>query len=422
MRLVLVSNTYPPRDISGVGALVYELAREAERRGHEVRVLTRAGEAEGDPAVLGVEGRKALFPLLAAGRFARELSRTPPSVVHVHESDGALVALLVRVARWLGQPLGRARVVATLQVSYREERLAVRAVSANGQVVSRPARSEVVFAWLRAPLLAALGRLTAACADAVVAPSRATALELARDYGCVVRAVIPNGVLALAVAPEERGASPAGAVAGPPRVAVAGPLPVEVPAPPVSAAGPLLYVGRLRTRKAVAVLLEALASLAPSRPDLRLVVIGEGEQAEALRLRAGQPDLRGRVEFLGQLSRGAIAEWYRRAAMLCLPSTYEGFPVTIVEAMAAGLPVVATRVAGIPEAVEEGRTGLLVAPEDAVALADAIERLLRSAALRQRMGRAARDEFHRKFAIQVVTEQHLALYRELWNPGYRSTQ
>jgi glycosyltransferase involved in cell wall biosynthesis len=395
MRLLLVSNTYPPRDISGVGALVFEMAREAERRGHDVRVLTRAERASRDPAVLGVPGAKALFPFNAALAFVRQFAAEPPAVVHVHESDGALIVLAVRIARRAGRPLGAARIVATLQVSYREERRAVRAVRAaraaraGRRRVSWPALSERVFAWLRAPILAGLGRLTSRLADAVIAPSRATAAELERDYGCTVRAVIPNGVLA----PDDGSAADA--------------------VRPIAAESAVLYVGRLRTRKAVAVLLEAMSDLAQRRPDLRLLIAGDGEQRRALRRRAARPDLRGRVEFLGPLDRDAIAEWYRNAAVLCLPSIYEGFPVTIVEAMAAGLPVVATRVAGVPEAVEDGVTGALVPPEDAGALAAALERLLEDIDLRRRMSAAARAAFVERFAIGVVSDAHLALYEEL---------
>ncbi|HVR28262.1 MAG TPA: glycosyltransferase family 4 protein [Thermoanaerobaculia bacterium] len=397
MKLLLVTNTYPPRDISGVGALVYELAREAERRGHDVRVLTRGADAGNDAVVLGVGGPKGLFPLSAAATYLRTFAVQPPTIVHVHESDGALLALALRAARAFGRPQGSARLVATLQVSYREERRAVRAVRANERVVSRPALSERLFAWMRAPILAGLGRLTASLADAVIAPSRATARELERDYGCSVREVIPNGVLSAARPPEPGAKS-------------------------IGAQSTVLYVGRLRTRKAVAVLLDAFAIVASGRPDLRLVVVGDGEQERALRRRAGRPDLRGRVEFQGRLSRDAIADLYHRAAVLCLPSIYEGFPVTIVEAMSAGLPVVATVVAGVPEAVEDGVTGALVAAEDARALGAALERLLEDIDLRRRMGQRAREVFERRFAIDVVADAHLALYEELTRTERRVVQ
>jgi glycosyltransferase involved in cell wall biosynthesis len=148
--------------------------------------------------------------------------------------------------------------------------------------------------------------------------------------------------------------------------------------------------------------------------------VGDGEQGPAVRQRVARPDLAGRVELVGARPRDEIAERYRRAAVLCLPSIYEGFPVTIVEAMAAGLPVVATRVAGVPEAVEHGRTGLLVAPEDAFALSRALDRVLEDVDLRHRMSRAARAEFDRKFAIGVVVDAHLKLYQELVTGDHRA--
>src|SRR5205085_5033838 len=124
------------------------------------------------------------------------------------ESDGALVAVLLRLLRLLGAPAGRARLVATLQVSYVEERRAVRPVRADGVVVSRPTLAERRFAMLRAPLLAVLGRLTARLADAVVAPSAATAAELTRDYGAQHVEVIPNGVTVPAERRREPSAAP----------------------------------------------------------------------------------------------------------------------------------------------------------------------------------------------------------------------
>ena len=118
--------------------------------------------------------------------------------MHVHESDGALVVVAVRFARLLRSRLGAARVVATLQVSYAEERRSVRPIRSGQGVVSRPTGGERIFGWVRAPILSMLGRLTARLADAVLAPSRATAIELERDYLCSVTRVIPNGVLPLA--------------------------------------------------------------------------------------------------------------------------------------------------------------------------------------------------------------------------------
>jgi glycosyltransferase involved in cell wall biosynthesis len=382
MRVLLISNTYPPEDISGVGVLVAELAGELRRQGHDATVLTRRPPGD-DPRVLRTPGPKVLFPLGAALRFLG-LGHQRFDVVHVHESDGVFVALAVRLARLLGLPHGRPKVVATLHVSYVAERRAVRPVWADGEVVSRPTGDERVFAWLRAPLHAMLGRLTARLADAVVALSDAAAIELARDYGARVTAVIPNGVpLSPAVAPRGGGQ------------------------------GVVLFVGRLRTRKAAAVLLAAFVRVRKRLPSARLVLVGNGEQQSAIAARIGALGLGDAVELAGALGREATQERFTRADLLCLPSTYEGFPLVILEAMAAGLPVVATAVAGVPEAVRPGETGLLVEPEDAEGLAGALLALLEDPQRARAMGEAGRRLLEQRFTIGHATAAYVALWQRL---------
>jgi glycosyltransferase involved in cell wall biosynthesis len=383
VKVLLVSNTYPPADLSGVGTLACELAERLAKNGHAVRVLTRR-PLPGDLHAEAVSGPKLLFPLLAALRFLRS-PRTAWDLVQVHESDGALVALLLRLLRLLGMAAGRARLVATLQVSYVEERRAVRPVRADGVVVSRPTGAERRFALLRAPLLALLGRLTARLADAVVAPSRATAAELSRDYGVDAVEVIPNGVSPLPAAPPHR-----------PEL------------PPV-----VLYAGRLRSRKAVAVLLAAMPRVLAAEPRCRLVLVGDGEQGARVAAAVRERGLSAHVEMTGTLSRAMTLQRLASADVFCLPSTYEGMPLAILEAMAAGLPVVATAVSGNPEAVEDGVTGLLVPPESATALADALLALLADPERRRRMGEAGRRRVAERFSIERVAAQYLELLERL---------
>lgn len=402
MRVAILTNTYPPHDISGVGTLVAELAAQLPAAGHQAVVLTRRA-APDDPAARTTGGSKLLFPLAVTRPYFRAVREAPFDVVHVHESDGILVALLVRLARLLGRPSGRALLVATLQVSYARERRAVRPVRSDGRVVSRPTRSERVFAWGRAPVLAVLGRLTARLADRVVAPSYATGVELAQDYGARGVAVIPNGIAPLpAGEPPAEPLGPIGSIQRPP----GGPV--------------VLYAGRLRTRKGVAVLLEAFARLRGEQPGATLVLAGDGEQRSALETQARALGLGDAVRFAGAQPRGAMAGWYAAADVFCLPSLYEGFPLAILEAMAAGLPVVATAVAGIPEAVEDGVTGRLVPPEDAAALARALAELAADPTAARRMGAAGRRRVEEEFAIPRIA----AAYLELWenSPERRSTE
>ena len=385
MRILIVTNTYPPADISGVGTLVHELARQLDAGGHRVRVLVRRAAAD-DALAVQVPGAKLLFPLRAAARFLALAHRERFDVVHLHESDGVLVALAARLARLLGRPAGAARVVATLQVSYRRERWSVRSLAVDGRTVARPTAGERLFAWVRAPLLALAGRLTAGLADAVVAPSRATAGELESDYRCRVAAVIPNGI-----------------------------EPLETPPRPARAEEKVtvLYAGRLRTRKAVAVLVEAFARVRRQAPAARLVLAGDGEQRPALEAQARRLGLGEAVEFAGAVPHHRMPELYAAADLFCLPSLYEGLPLAILEAMAAGLPVVATRVSGNPEAVEDGVHGLLVEPEDAAALADALVRLIEDGEGRRAMGRRARRRIEEELSIERIGAAYRALWEEL---------
>lgn len=383
MRVAIVSNTYPPHDISGVGTLVAELAAQLTAAGHRPVVLTRHAPAD-DPAVRASGGSKLRFPLAVAQVYLRAAREAPFDVVHVHESDGVVVALLVRLARLFRRPSGRALLVATLQVSYTRERRSVRPVRAGDRVVSRPVPSEWIFAWSRAPVLAGLGRLTARLADRVVTPSHATCMEVEEDYGARDVTVIPNGIAPLP-APGK---------------------PVERPeGRPV-----VLFAGRLRTRKATAVLLEALPLLRREHPEAVLVVAGDGEQRSALERRVRELGLHEAVRFVGARPRSEMPGWYAAADLFCLPSLYEGFPLAILEAMAAGLPVVATAVAGVPEAVVDGVTGRVVPPEDAASLARALSELAADPEAARRLGEAGRKRVEEELAIPRIAAAYLALW------------
>src|SRR5947199_6350725 len=183
MRVLLVANTLPPADVSGVGEQVLQLAAGLQAAGHEVEVLGRG------PG--GARGPKLLFPLAAVPAALRALRRFRPEVVQVHESDGALVALLAVALRPSLDPPPVVSVL--LQVSYVEELRAVRPlVNPAGEVLGRPGAVELRFRRFKAPLHAALGWLTAALADVVLAPSAATAEEICRDYGVERVGVLPN--------------------------------------------------------------------------------------------------------------------------------------------------------------------------------------------------------------------------------------
>jgi glycosyltransferase involved in cell wall biosynthesis len=147
----------------------------------------------------------------------------------------------------------------------------------------------------------------------------------------------------------------------------------------------LVFAGRLGPQKAVGSLLAALKGV----DGATLVVAGDGPERRALERRAGELGLAGRVRFLGSVSRETVLRLFGAADASVLPSAWENFPHTVVEALAVGCPVVATSVGGVPEVVRDGENGLLVAPADPGALADALRRVLSDERLRQRLAAAA---------------------------------
>jgi glycosyltransferase involved in cell wall biosynthesis len=172
--------------------------------------------------------------------------------------------------------------------------------------------------------------------------------------------------------------------------------------------GPVLaFAGRLTAQKSLHVALEAVAEL----DDVTLLVAGEGDELGSLRARADELGLNGRVRFLGPQPRDRVLELFRAADAAILSSAWENFPHTVVEALAAGTPVIATDVGGVREAVEDGVNGLLVPPGDSDALAAAVRRYLGDEALRRRLRERAQPSVERFSAESLLGELEAVLRR-----------
>jgi glycosyltransferase involved in cell wall biosynthesis len=180
----------------------------------------------------------------------------------------------------------------------------------------------------------------------------------------------------------------------------------------------ILTVGRVVPVKGQSLLVESVAALRERGVDATLTIVGDGPELPALRALAERRGVSERVRFAGAVGQDEIRAYYERADVFALPSFAEGLPVVLIEAMATGLPVVASRITGIPELVEEGESGLLVVPGDGDDLTDALERLLRAAPERRiAMGRAGREKVVAEFDLELTADHLLELYRELI-PGH----
>lgn len=168
---------------------------------------------------------------------------------------------------------------------------------------------------------------------------------------------------------------------------------------------------QLIARKGHGYLFEALKLLEPRHPRVQLLVFGRGPLEDALRTQVQSLGLTARVHFLG--FRGDLGHWLGGLDLLVHPALAEGMGVTLLQAAASGTPVVASRAGGIPEAVADGRTGLLVPPADAPALAAAIDRLLTDAPLRRQLGEAGPGFIEASFTAARMAEGNTAIYRAL---------
>lgn len=187
--------------------------------------------------------------------------------------------------------------------------------------------------------------------------------------------------------------------------------------PPLPATGrrdgsTIISLGRLGTRKGTFDLIAAVASLIPRHPDLHLVLAGDGQLEEARR-EATALGIGAHVDIRRWVSGEDKRDLFESAAIYALPSYAEGLPMSVLEAMAYGLPVVSTPVGGIPEAITDNQHGYLVAPGDTESLTQALDRLLSDPTLSRQMGLAAHMRAEEKFSVQRVVLAVENLYRSI---------
>jgi glycosyltransferase involved in cell wall biosynthesis len=173
--------------------------------------------------------------------------------------------------------------------------------------------------------------------------------------------------------------------------------------------GPAVVVARLSPEKDVETLLRATSIVARQMPEFRLEIAGDGPNRSGLEVLAKELNLGERARFLGRVD--DVPALLGRASMLVLPSRMEGISLTLLEAMARGLPCVATRVGGNPEVVIDDQTGLLVPPGNPKALAHAIQTLWNDPERAEALGRAGRARAERHFDIRRTVATYESIYQ-----------
>lgn len=173
----------------------------------------------------------------------------------------------------------------------------------------------------------------------------------------------------------------------------------------------VLFVGRLDPVKGVPLLLEAFAAVRSAHPEAHLTIVGDGAGRAGLERQAADLGIAGAVTFAGYKSQDEVAALLETVDMLVLPSFAEGVPVVLMEAMASRIPVLASRVAGVPELVEDGVSGFLVPPGDVASLTDRLAVLMGDPDLCRRMGIAGRAVVEAEFDIAKEAARLAAVFR-----------
>jgi glycosyltransferase involved in cell wall biosynthesis len=232
-----------------------------------------------------------------------------------------------------------------------------------------------------------------------------------RFYLLADRLMRPLTTMTICVSESERAAGVAKRTCSPARtIVIRNAVELRYPRPdPENDPPVLLSVGRLKAPKDFRTLLGA-AVLLP-RGSFKLQIAGDGPERPLLVEAMERLQLDGSVELLGDHS--DVEELYRRANVFVLASRSEGMPMSVLEAMSWGLPVVASAVGGVPEVVREGETGMLIEPGQPEALASALERMIADRDLRTRFGAAGRSRAHELFDREFWQEAHVHLYQRL---------
>ncbi len=415
MRILYLTQTYPRYDGDTSGPFIRDLARGLVRRGDGLTVL--APHAEKVPAATwdddGVDVRTfryapQRFELLGYSRSLERDESMKGGALAVSPLYGVAAVAAVRRALRRAEAEGRPydlvhahwvapnAPLAALATGGRDAAPAL-AVGLHGSgvfIAEKPiVRSAVRWSLGRA-------RLLTGCSPELV--DRIVALGFPAERS----RVIPYGVDVEKFSPVAEAEAAGDPAAG--ERAAAWRAKLGVPA-----AAPLVFgLGRMATKKGFHVLFDALPRLLAEAPDAHWVLAGAGDRLEEFRRRAADTPGGERMHLPGLVERGTLPDLFRAADLFVLPAVHDaagnvdGLPNVILEAMATGLPVVATDISGIPQAVEEGATGHLVPEKAPEPLADALLGLLADPARRRAYGAAARQKAVTELTWDVVTGRY----------------
>ena len=374
MKIIHFVPYYPPEGLGGVGEFAAALHEALLADGHDSLVVT-AGRAS--TATVRRIAPRPLAWFLKTACWARRAAQY--DIVHCQGGEAApLLLALAFLPR-------KARILTTFHVTYAGIGKAFRPYRLEGRRFAQDGRALVyrtVVAWGHR----LIDWLTLRLSDEVNAISEALAGEMLRGAKARDVPVIYCGL---------------------------SPLPSPGPDPGIAPVA-LFYAGAASHRKRVNALPFVLEHVRATVPEAKLRIAGFDLEAQPeLKALFEERGLLPFVECVGVKESCALPAYYRAAQVVVVQSAYEGLPLVILEAMRCGTPVVATRVSGHAEAIEDGENGFLAPADDPRAMADRCVEILDDPALSQRLGRAAQQTFEARFRLEREVDAYLNLYRRL---------
>ena len=369
MKIALLTYTFPPKWLSGTEVATYNLAKYLARQGHSVHVVTSL-----DVGLPRVETRdgfqihrttfyriKFLGCIILWAKMVKMLKGINPDVVHAQMLGMGIPALAAK--KLFGKPYISGDGGSDVYLTWKFERLFLEPVLKN--------------------------------ADAVIALTEQMKEKIGEFYERDAF-VIPNGINL----DEYAGLSKEN-------------LRAELQFGRSDKV--IIYIGRLSPVKGVEYLIRAMRLVKDKEPDAKLVLIGDGSEKEKLKSIIKKLNLEHLVMHLPQLPNQNIPKYAVASDVLVLPSLSEGFPMTILEAMASGLPIVSTKVSGLPEIVKEGKNGFLVEPANTEQLAEKILLLLKDDGVRATMS-ANNKESVKQYGWETVISKLEKIYFGITSP------
>lgn len=367
MRILHVAKKYPPL-IGGDAMVVQSLEMEQRKRGHDVFILTSKtvktekltniycfGIVEREYNLDKITVKRLFSLLLLFFQIFYFLRRIKPAIIHTHSPDLGFVCSFV--ARLYGIP-----VVHTCHgVTFADKQY--------------PRVKRIIEKFF----------LKHGLFSAIITVDK-TSLQAFHDAGIEQVIYIPNGVDIAFFNPGPRNTE-------------------EVCT--------FLFVGRLENQKGLIYLIEAVKLLASSHHNFKVLIVGQGSLRDALQSQVRAYHLENFIFFTGAKDKAELRDYYHHADVFVLPSLWEGFPLTILEAWASGIAVIATKVNGIPAICTDKKNALLVAKENPQELFSAMEMLLNNRILAESLGQQGRILVSKYFSQQEINDEILEVYNRL---------